>query len=184
MQRVLLVAHCILNISSKVILYEEDEKKAEESLRRKFLQKAIDGGIQLLQLPCPEFTLYGADRWGHVSNQFDNPFFRSHCRELLEPVLQQVEEYLAHPDRFEVLGVLGVDGSPSCGVDYSCKGQWKGSFGGRSDLDETLSSARCVKGRGIMIDELAQMLQERGLSEQVPLIGLYAKEPDKCLCLI
>ncbi|MCI1934336.1 MAG: hypothetical protein LKJ31_04430 [Atopobiaceae bacterium] len=183
MQKVLLVAHCILNISSKVILYNEEEKRAEESLRRRFLQTAISDGVQLLQLPCPEFTLYGANRWGHVSDQFDNPFFRSHCRRQLEPIMQQVEEYLAHPERFEVLGLLGVDGSPSCGVDYTCRGKWYGSFEGRHDLPKALQSAHCVKGHGIMIDEFSHMLQERGLSEQVPLIGLYAKEPEKCLSL-
>ena len=183
MQKVLLVAHCILNISSKVILYNEEEKRAEESLRRRFLQTAISDGVQLLQLPCPEFTLYGANRWGHVSDQFDNPFFRSHCRRQLEPIMQQVEEYLAHPERFEVLGLLGVDGSPSCGVDYTCRGKWYGGFEGRHDWPKALQREHCVKGHGIMIDEFSHMLQERGLSEQVPLIGLYAKGPEKCLSL-
>lgn len=48
---------------------------AEENLRKKFMHKAIDQEVQIIQLPCPEFTLYGPKRWGHVSNQFDNTFF-------------------------------------------------------------------------------------------------------------
>ena len=81
---------------------------AEEELRKKFMHLAIDNDIQLIQLPCPEYTLYGAKRWGHVSDQFDNPFFRRHCRNLLEPIMDQLKEYVANGDRFEVLGFLTI----------------------------------------------------------------------------
>lgn len=74
-QKIIFAAHCLLNTAAKVVLYEKEDMAAEETLRRRFLSKAVNCGIQLVQLPCPEFTLYGACRWGHVSNQFDNPFF-------------------------------------------------------------------------------------------------------------
>lgn len=117
MQKIVFVSHCILNTASKVVLYNQEEMDAEEALRKKFMHLAIDRDIQLIQLPCPEFTLYGANRWGHVSNQFDNVFFRRHCRNILSPILDQLKEYLAHGERFEILGIVGIDGSPSCGVD-------------------------------------------------------------------
>ena len=133
-QKILFVAHCILNISSKVVMWDYDDMAAEEDLRQKFLMKAIPQGIQLVQLPCPEFTLYGPRRWGHVSDQFDNVFFRNHCRKLLEPILDQCEEYLATPERYEVLGFAGIDGSPSCGVDYTGSSrEYYGSLGGHPD---------------------------------------------------
>lgn len=184
MQNIIFVSHCLLNTAAKVVLYEQDEMEAEEELRRRFLRRAIEEGVQLIQLPCPEFTLYGACRWGHVSNQFDNPFFRAHCRRLLEPFLLQMKEYLDHPERFNVLGVVGIDGSPSCGVDYTSKGDWYGSFGGRHDLDQTLSSCRMVKARGIFMDEMCTLLSERGLTDQVPVTSLFAPEPYKCLTLL
>ncbi len=184
MQNILLVSHCLLNISAKVVLYEQDEIDAEEALRRKFLQKAIEKGVQFLQLPCPEFTLYGACRWGHVSTQFDNPFFRQHCQDILKPIFLQLNEYLAHPERFHVMGVLGIDGSPSCGVDYTCIGSWGGSFGGRKDLDETLQDVALVKTKGVLMDELLKGLKERDLENKVPIIGLFAKEEEKCMSLL
>ena len=79
MKKIIFVSHCILNTASKVVLYNEKEIAEEENLRLKFVSKALEKGIQLVQLPCPEFTLYGSKRWGHVSDQFDNPFFRNHC---------------------------------------------------------------------------------------------------------
>lgn len=184
MQNIIFTAHCLLNTASKVVLYEQEDIDAEEALRRRFLAKAIGQGVQLIQLPCPEFTLYGACRWGHVSNQFDNPFFRAHCRKLLAPYLLQMKEYLAHPERFCVLGVVGIDGSPSCGVDYTSVGNWYGSFGGRTDLAETLASARLGNRHGVFMDELCAMLREEGLDEQIRVTSLFAPEPEKCMGLL
>lgn len=184
MQNILFVSHCILNIASKVVLYEKDEMEAEENLRRNFLAQAIEKGVQLIQLPCPEFTLYGACRWGHTSTQFDNPFFKAHCHKILEPIYLQMEEYLSHGERFRVLGILGIDGSPSCGVDYTGKGNWGGSFGGRTDLQEILDGAVFGKGSGVLIEVLRQELEERGFAENVPIIGLFASEPEKCMSIL
>ena len=184
MKKVLLVSHCILNTASKVVLYNQEEIDAEDDLRLKFLEKAIKNGVQIIQLPCPEFTLYGAKRWGHVSDQFDNVFFRNHCRNILKPVIDQLKEYLANEDFFEVLGIVGIDGSPSCGVDYTCTGNWYGSFECRTNLDETLSTGALKKGPGVLMDVLKQMLKEEGLEDKVKVTSLYAPEPNKCLDLI
>ena len=184
MQNILFVSHCILNTAAKVVLYEHDEIEAEEALRRRFVGRALERGVQLIQLPCPEFTLYGARRWGHVSNQFDNPFFRAHCRSLLAPCILQLKEYLANPDRFHVLGFVGVDGSPSCGVDYTSCGDWYGSFGGRDDLEQTLATCTLGRRHGILMDVLCQMLREEGLDGTVRVTSLFAPEPDKCMSLL
>ena len=138
MKKIIFVSHCILNTASKVVLYNQEEIDAEEALRLEFVSTALKNGIQIIQLPCPEFTLYGSRRWGHVSDQFDNPFFRDHSRKILAPFIQQLKEYLSN-DSFEVLGIVGIDGSPSCGVDYTCQGDWYGSFEGRTGLQETLN---------------------------------------------
>lgn len=184
MKKIVFVSHCILNIASKVVMYNQEEMDAEELLRKKFMHLAIDNDIQLVQLPCPEYTLYGAKRWGHVSDQFDNTFFRKHCRKSLEPIIDQLKEYLANEEFFEVLGVVGIDGSPSCGVDYTCRGNWYGSFEGRTDLEETLNTVRLEKGPGVLMAVLEEMLEEEGLSERVKITSLFAPEPEKCLDLV
>lgn len=184
MKKIIFVSHCILNTASKVVLYDQQEIDAEEDLRVRFLNKALNAGIQIIQLPCPEFTLYGSRRWGHVSDQFDNPFFRKHCREILGPFVDQLKEYL-NGDSFEVLGIVGIDGSPSCGVDYTCAGKkWFGSFEGRTDLKESLNDAKLVTGNGVFYDELKKMLKEEGLLDSVKITSLFASEPRKCLDLI
>ena len=164
MKKIVFVSHCILNIASKVVLYNQEEMDAEETLRKKFMRQAIDNDIQIIQLPCPEFTLYGAKRWGHVSDQFDNVFFRSHCRKILSPIMDQL--------------------SPSCGVDYTCKGNWYGSFDCRTNLQETLADCRLVKSPGVLMAVLLEMLKEEGLDGRVTVTSLFAPEPDKCMGLI
>ncbi|MDY4765847.1 MAG: hypothetical protein SO250_17765 [Enterocloster clostridioformis] len=74
-------------------------RKQEEKSRQEFVMKAVEQGIQLVQLPCPEFTLYGPKRWGHTREQFDNPFFREHCRKILSPVLTQMKAYMGPESR-------------------------------------------------------------------------------------
>lgn len=182
MKKVLFVSHCVLNTASKVVMYNQAEMEAEEALRRRFLEKAIADGVQLIQLPCPEFILYGHRRWGHVSEQFDTPYFRAACREMLESIMQQLEEYLAGEDRFQVLGFVGIDGSPSCGVDYTCYGDWGGNLGDRQDIMEVIATSRLGKGSGILMQELKKLLEERKLA--LPVVGLFAEEPYKVMALL
>lgn len=182
MQKIVFVSHCVLNTAAKVVMYNEAEMAAEEALRRQFLAKAVESGVQIVQLPCPEFLLYGRRRWGHVSEQFDTPYFRAECRRLLADVLLQLREYLAGSDRFEVLGFLGIDGSPSCGVDYTCFGSWGGNLSDRGDLADVVASSRLGKGSGILFDELKKMLAEEGIT--VRMAGLFAPEPEKALSLL
>ena len=183
MKKIIFVSHCILNTAAKVVLYNQQEIDDEEALRLKFVSTALNNGIQIIQLPCPEFTLYGSRRWGHVSNQFDNPFFRDHSRKILTPFIQQLKEYLSN-DSFEVLGIVGIDGSPSCGVDYTCDADWYGSFDGRTDLDEKLETVKMVNRKGIFMDVLCRMLKEEHLDDKVTVRSLFAAEPDKCLDLV
>ncbi|MDC7236646.1 MAG: hypothetical protein PQJ45_02600, partial [Sphaerochaetaceae bacterium] len=140
--------------------------------------------VQIIQLPCPEFTLYGAKRWGHVSNQFNNVFFKNHCRKILEPIIEQIQEYLDNPQMFKLLGIVGIDGSPSCGVDYTCYGNWYGSFEDREDLDQTLASCKFDKGNGVFIEVLRNMLSENKLDDRVKVTALFAEEREKCLSIL
>ena len=178
MQKILIVSHCLLNTASKVERFKEESVRSEEQLRREVLREAVDSGVQLLQLPCPEFVMYGSLRWGHTYEQFDNTFYRSRCRELLEPVVQQLKEYMADKERFRI---LGIDGSPSCGVRYTCRGQWGGEFGGR-DLEPVLKDVRLEKGQGVLMEVLGEMLSENGL--ELPMEGLFAREPQRALELL
>lgn len=171
MQKIIFVSHCILNTASKVASAQSSNQIAEEAVRQEFLMRVLKSGIQLFQLPCPEFTLYGASRWGHVREQFDNPFFRKHCQTLLKPVILQMQEYLAQKDKFHVMGVVGIEGSPSCGVSFTCSGDWGGEI---ADCD-TVPVCSCISGQGILIQELCFLMDATGI--KLPVIGLNPEKP-------
>ena len=112
MKNLLIVSHCILNNAAKV---EQDEAELAEEykIREELMQLILKKDVQLLQLPCPEFIMYGSQRWGHVKNQFQHPFYMEQCRKILEPVLLQLQEYAQHVEKFHVLGIVSVEGSPT-----------------------------------------------------------------------
>ncbi len=163
MEKILVVSHCILNKASKVKGYNMDEMEEENKLRKELLKEVFDKDIELLQLPCPEFIMYGSKRWGHVKNQFDNPFFRRNCKEILNPIIEQLKEYNNNKDRFQILGIVSVEGSPSCGYNLTCKGNYGGELGGCSNLQEKIESIVMVNESGVFMEELKILLDKNNL---------------------
>lgn len=163
MEKILVVSHCILNKASKVKGYNMEEMEEENQLRKELLKEVFDKDIELLQLPCPEFIMYGSKRWGHVKNQFDNPFFRKNCKEILNPIIEQLKEYNNNKDRFQILGIVSVEGSPSCGYNLTCKGSYGGELGGCSNLQEKIESIVMVNEAGVFMEELKILLDKNDL---------------------
>ena len=144
-------------------------KEREE--KRKFLHRILEMGIEVIQLPCPEFWLYGSNRWGHAASQFDTPFFRQQVKKMLGSYVLQWKEYKTYQKRFEILGIVGIDGSPSCGVNYTYDGEWGGEFSGNPDIGGMLKTIKKEEKSGIMIQVLKEMMRE----EQID-IPLYSME--------
>jgi predicted secreted protein len=170
MKKLLVVSHCILNTAAKVAM-DEKELAAEYAVKDRLMQSVQEQHIQLLQLPCPEFLLYGSRRWGHVKNQFMHPHYRKECRRMLEPVLLQLEEYLSYPEDYFVLGIVSVEGSPSCGFKMTCVGQWGGELPDRvDDYAAVYDTFRTADGSGVFMEILQEELQRRHL--QIPIITM------------
>jgi predicted secreted protein len=148
-RRIVVLCHCILNASAIV----EGEAAYAGALENLLLPIARDG-LGIIQLPCPESTFLGLKRWGMTSEQYDTPAFRRHCASILEPFIDQVEDALENG--VEILGIVGVKGSPSCGVRETCLGCRGGTARGSQE-------ARRGEGPGVFIEVLRQGLSARGL---------------------
>lgn len=159
--KVIFTSHCVLNKASKVTYYGEKKITNEEIARREFVKLSLEKDICIIQLPCPEFNIYGANRWGHTKDQFNNTFFKDNCKKMLESYILQLEEYLNETDKFEVLGIVGIEGSPSCGVNLTCEGKWGGEMSSRSNLQEVIKSINMTKEKGIFMEILEKMLIDR-----------------------
>jgi predicted secreted protein len=149
MAKVAFVAHCLLNQNARVAggaycpgVYSP----LVVELRRR--------DYRLAQLPCPELAFAGLNRFWAVREQYDTIAFRRHCRALVTGVAGAIA---AHLDRGDEVVLVGVDGSPTMGVEITS------SDAGRGGRPEWVDDADLTAGRGIMIEELLAELESRGV---------------------
>ncbi len=158
-RRIVVVAHCHLNANTKVL-----RLACYPGVRKEVIAPLVAGGAGIVQLPCPEASFLGMRRWGMTVEQYDTPAYRRHCRGILRTTVDTLRTLA---DDGCVIGtVLGVEGSPSCGVETTCGGYAGGELEGASGQD-----AARIPGRGVFVDELRTMLAEAGLGD-VPFAGV------------
>ena len=153
-KKIVLVSHCILNQNSVV-----HPCGRNMSNFKKLLTKIIGNNIGIIQLPCPEISLYGVKRWGHVKDQFNTPHFKKQSKKLIENIIDNVIDY--KNNGYEILGVIGIKGSPSCGVTVTCLGNWYGEVGGW-DMKNKLETLEEGKEPGVFMEILKESLIETG----------------------
>jgi predicted secreted protein len=144
------VAHCLLNANAKV-----DEWAPCAGVHPRVLAILRARGYAIRQLPCPELAFAGLNRFWAVREQYDTPGYRRHCARLAAPVAEMVRADLC--DGGEVV-LVGVDGSPSMGVRFTCSGP---DWGGRPDKPGDFD-AEVVRGRGVFVEVLLDELARRG----------------------
>jgi predicted secreted protein len=148
--KVAFVAHCLLNQNSKVIggarcpgVYSA----LVEVLRAR--------GWQMQQMPCPELTFTGLNRFWAVREQLDTLAYRRHCARIAAAVAGAVQAHLARGD--EVV-VVGLEGSPSMGVHITSSDPLRA---GRPQWPD--GAPELGEGRGLLTEALLGELAARGL---------------------
>ena len=150
-RRVAFIAHCLLNQNAKV-----DEGAKTPAMWKPVLDLLHERGYLIRQMPCPELAFGGARRFWGVREQFDTPLYRRHCRRIAKLVASVMEPHLAAGD--DVV-LIGVDSSPTMGVDFTPSAP---HWGGRPDRVE--DDSELVRGDGIFVEELRAELAKRGLA--------------------
>ncbi|MBU5590377.1 hypothetical protein KQI89_01235 [Clostridium sp. MSJ-4] len=169
-RNICILAHCFINANSKV-----EGPCRYKGVLKPLTYALIERDYGIIQLPCPELTFYGMRRWGHVRNQFDNPYFRNHCRKLLNPIILQIKEYIAND--YKIKYIIGVNGSPSCGIDVSCvSNTWKGEITKIESIDTLKRDITYDKVPGIYMDEFMKMLKEENI--EIDFLGINEKDID------
>ncbi|WP_425447899.1 CD3072 family TudS-related putative desulfidase [Dethiothermospora halolimnae] len=161
-KKVILLSHCVLNEKSKV---KKSEINPPGDISN-FLNILLEKEIGIIQLPCPELTCYGLKRWGHVKEQFDTIHYRKHCRNLFNIYLDQLKEYIKND--YEIVALIGIEGSPTCGIYKSCTGEWMGEIGSNESLPEMLSTIKLSNTSGILMEEIKCILDKNNI--EIPYI--------------
>jgi predicted secreted protein len=150
-KKVAVVAHCLLDVNTKV------KGLATYAGVHPIVRELISEDVGIIQLPCPEVVHLGMRRWGMTKEQYDVPSYRRLCERLVEPVLDTLRALA--DDGCEIVGIWGVDGSPSCGVTVTCAG----FSGGELESLDALPASTHVPGEGVFLSILREACFEAGL---------------------
>jgi predicted secreted protein len=166
-KKIVLVAHCLLNQNSI-----SDGTADRASQFDEIVEFLMANHIGMIQMPCPEFLCLGLDRGDADGSKRPLLEENTRIRELLgEPrhvatlrrkaddLVTQIREYEAYG--FQVLGVIGVDRSPSCGVATTSRGGAE------------------TPGKGLFLEVLSETLAEHEIT--LPMIGTKTHEPEASL---
>lgn len=156
-KKIIFLAHCILNVNAKV-----DGLASYPAAVRELTDFLADQKVGMIQLPCPETEVLGVRRWGHVKEQLSHPFYSECCARLLSPFVRQAAMY--QEQGYTLLGIIGIDGSPSCGVKKTCRSrQWGGDFLDSTETWGKVETLKWVKEPGIFMESFQKKLTEKAL---------------------
>jgi predicted secreted protein len=156
--KIALLCHCILNPYAKVCGISNNPS----SNITQQIQKLIQENVGIIQLPCPEISALGYRRFGVVKDQLDSPTYRANCKKILEDLIVQLQDY--HQNGAEFVKLIGIDGSPSCGIFRTCRGDWGGELYNNPKNQAKLETLQWVEEQGIFIEELLSKLGELGIN--------------------
>ncbi len=180
-KKVVFLSHCLLNENTRYL-----GGACQSGCIKEIVDQCLKHDLGIVQMPCPEQRAWGGvlKRYllmGHGLKLRYPLAYR--LRGLLIPagmlitrfvysrlaseVVGQIEDYIT--SGFSVVGIIGIDGSPSCAVNRTPDYKKSNIFfstpvelvtpdSQKASLQESL-----MAGRGIFVDELLKKLKRRGI---------------------
>jgi len=169
-KKILLVAHCALNQSAKL-----DQCAFYPGVIREVAGVLIDSDLGLLQMPCPELLCLGLDRQVKkgITPTVEEEDTRIAIRliedqsqlilhKIADDLIFQLLEY--QKNGFTITGLVGMNGSPSCGVEL------------------TWANDEEKQGPGVFIRLLKEKLEQNDLA--ITMRGIKAYEPKEAVDVV
>jgi predicted secreted protein len=146
------VAHCLLNQNAKVY-----GGARCPGIYSPLVEVLRAHGWRMEQMPCPELTFAGLNRFWAVREQYDTAAYHRHCTRLAAAVAGAIEVHV-RAGRDVVL--VGLEGSPSMGVCITSSDPRRGGRPQWADGTDELTL-----GQGIFMEALRAELASRGMPE-------------------
>jgi predicted secreted protein len=166
-KKLVLVSHCLLNQNSI-----SDGTADYAGTFTDIIHKLVEKNIGIIQMPCPELLCLGLDRGdingynrsvleenSRIRQQLLTESSQKRIKTIVDNVFFQVDEYLKNG--FTIHGVIGVNRSPSCGIETTSV-----------DNEE-------VNGEGVFIQQLLEKFQKKGIN--LPMVGVKTTMPEKAI---
>jgi predicted secreted protein len=189
-RRVVFLSHCLLNENTRYL-----GGACRPGCVREVVDRWITEGVGIVQMPCPEqcawggvlkrrfLALYGRALASRALTPVALLYTRRKYQRLARAVAAQVADYVA--SGFDVVGLVGVDGSPSCGVSRTIDVRRALVALGAVDpqaitvaQQERLLRRCACAGPGLFIRALAAELERRRLDVPLSAHDLRSEQGD------
>lgn len=163
-KKIILVAHCILNQNAKL-----DRCAHYHGAVPNLARLLVESGVGIFQLPCPEVQYLGLERQAdrnanptieqedsRIAQLMSTLPAREYCQQLAIPILEQIKSY--QQNGFKIVGLLGVNGSPTCGIESN----W--------------AEGEEPSGPGVFIQEFQRLLFRDGIDLSMRGVKVYQPE--------
>lgn len=121
-KQVVFISHCLLNQNSI-----SDGTAVYPAAFKEIIEFYLAHNIGIVQMPCPELRCLGLDRGNvrggdspvvventRIRGEMKKDIYNKKLIEMADSVVQQILEY--HRYGFEVVGIIGANRSPNCGI--------------------------------------------------------------------
>jgi predicted secreted protein len=128
-KQVIFISHCLLNENARYF-----GGAFTAGMYKPTLDQIHAKGIGIIQMPCPEIHAWGGpkkpllwlgldikDQWWYIFSKVILRVFLAHTkriyRKMAKQVVQEIQNYMNAG--IKVVGIVGIDGSPTCGVNWT-----------------------------------------------------------------
>ena len=157
-KKVIFVAHCILNENTRYLGGAFQKGCVDE-----IVDELQTKGIGIVQIKCPEQKAWGGVLKRNLLQAFGSkdtliyrfrkillPLFiwntKKKYRQIAKEVAKEIKDYV--DSGFGVVGIIGIDGSPSCGVNINL------------DIEKFFDLAANTKNNDLDIEKVNYMVRE------------------------
>ncbi len=165
-RKIILICQCLVNPYCRVHILGQNFP-----LSRELTNYLMDKKVGIIQYPCPETTAMGLMRNPQGRQQYDNIFFRDHCKELLKVPMLMVREFIKN--NYRLIAFVGLENSPTCGIRWGKHKVNKYQTESPNPVDSPEPEEPVLKG--IMAEIVEEELKKEDVS--VPFMEFPALSP-------
>ena len=142
-KKVVFTVHCLLNQNARAKTVAKCPGAVKE-----FLDFCIENDYGIIPIDCPQLMFEPLERDSETKEFYDNEKSRSISRKISIQVVDQIKLYQGNG--YQVCGVFGVEGSPTCGAI-------------KTHIKNNDGKVISIFDSGIFFEELKTVLKQQGV---------------------
>jgi predicted secreted protein len=173
-KKVIFLSHCILNENTRYL-----GGACRSGCIREIVDQCINENLGIVQMPCPEQLAWGGVTKRLLLTAYGTkgtflypilklflPLFVYYTKlifwRLAKETAGQIKDYLNFG--FSIIGIIGIDGSPSCGVSKSL------------DIPKSFKMAAQIDIKSLTVEEMNRIISQCLIDGRGIYIELFQKE--------